>query len=287
MTGRKPRPSTEPLYSEGNRKDFPITTGYDSVEYSDLIGSHITKYDENILVCQSFINGCFIGCFATSERHIPRPNVCWEIRNDYGFFFQLVNWKRINGASKQIHSLARDDNLGFGVFLCMDNYGTDQCVVTSAFQMHERWHNGFQVTACAAWGSHFYIIMTKDTDKYSGKSQIYFIRNTWNETHTSINEHHKAGYTVTGICYSTGLRQYFVVMTKIPEVQSSHYFNDPAIVLNWMEEQYHVGYHPTVIFTDPTLHKTLVAVTKDENMSNCLHVYGFKLKHPVLIKQCI
>ena len=65
MTGKKPRPWTEPMYSGGNRKDFPITIGFDSAEYGDLIGSHITEYDENILICQSFINGYFIGCFAT------------------------------------------------------------------------------------------------------------------------------------------------------------------------------------------------------------------------------
>ena len=160
----------------------------------------------------------------------------------------------------------------------MENYGTDQCIVTNSFQIYERWNDGFEITACAAWGSNFYIVMTKDTDEYSGTTQTFFFRNTWNETYTSINERRKAGYTVTGICYSTGRRQYFVVMTKIPEVQSRYYFNDPATALNWMEEQYHVGYHPTVIFTTPTLHKTLVVVTKDENISNCSNAYCFNLK---------
>ena len=280
MTGKKRRPRTELMYSEGNRKDFPITTGYDSVEYGDLVGSHITEYDENILICQSFINGYFIGCFATSERHIPRPNVSWAIRNDYDFFFELVNWKMINGASKQIYSLACDENLGFGVFF-MENYGTDQCIATKPFQINKRWNDGFEITACAARDSNFYIVMTKNTDEYSGTTQTFCFRNTWNETYTTINERHKAGYTVTGICYSTGLRKYFVVMTMIPEVQSSYYFNDPATALNWMEEQYHVGYHPTVIFTAPTLQKTLVVVTKDENTSYYSNAYCFKLKYPV------
>ena len=111
-------------------------------------------------------------------------------------------------------------------------------------------------------------------------TEIFFL-NIWNETYTTINEHHKAGYTVTGICCSTGLRKYFVVMTKMPEVQSRYYFNDPATVLNWMEEQYHVGYHPTVIFTAPTLQNTLVVVTKDENISYYSNAYCFKLKYPV------
>ena len=68
-----------------------------------------------------------------------------------------------------------------------------------------------------------------------------------NETYDEINEQHEAGYTVTGICYSTGLRQYFVVFTKIPEVQCIHYFDGRTAVLNWMDEQHHVGYHPNII----------------------------------------
>ena len=279
MTGKKRRPRTELMYSEGNRKDFPITTGYDSVEYGDLVGSHITEYDENILICQSFINGYFIGCFATSDRHMPRPNVCWD-RNDYEFVLELVNWERINGTSKQVYSLACDENLGFGVFF-MENYGTNQCIVTNLFQIYERWNDGFKITACATRGSNFYIVMTKDTDEYSGTTQTCFFANTWYETYTTINEHRGAGYTITGICYSTGLRKYFVAMTMKPEVQSRRYINDTAIVLNWMEEQYHVGYHPTVIFTAPTLQKTLVVVTKDENTSYYSNAYCFKLKYPV------
>ena len=160
----------------------------------------------------------------------------------------------------------------------MENYGTNQCIVMNLIQIYEKRNDGFEITACAARGSNFYIIMTQDTDEYSDRAQIYFFRNTWNETYTKIRNKWDARYTVTGICYSTGLRKYFVVMTKMPEVQSRYYFNDLATVLNWMEEQYHVGYHPTVIFTDPTLHKTLVVVTKDKNISNCSNAYCFKLK---------
>ena len=58
MTGRKLRPGTEPMYSGGNRDDFPITIGYDSVKYKDFVSSHLFN-SENILVCQSLhpLNG--------------------------------------------------------------------------------------------------------------------------------------------------------------------------------------------------------------------------------------
>ena len=279
MTGKKPCPRTEPMYSGGNRKDFPITTGYDSVEYGDLIGSHITEYDQNILICQSFHNGHFSGCFAPSKWCGPRPAVSWAIRNDNNSFFKLVrkNWKWKNGTSKQIYSLACDDNLGFAVFF-MKGYGTDQCVVTNLSHIYERWKDGFKITACAARDSTFYIIMTKGTEKYSGRHQIWFISYTWWETYSKVNAPFYARFTVTGICYSTGLRQYFVVMTKKPEVQSSHYFDDAAAVINWMEEQHNVGYHPTLIFTDPTLEKTLVVMTADQNRSSYEIILHCKLK---------
>ena len=68
-------------------------------------------------------------------------------------------------------------------------------------------------------------------------------------------------------------------MTKIPEVQSSHYFDDTDAALNWMEEQHHVAFHPTIIFTIPTfLNKTLVVMTTDENRSGYEHKFGYKLE---------
>ena len=37
MTGKKLRPRTEPMYSGGNRQNFPITSGYDIVDSIDFI----------------------------------------------------------------------------------------------------------------------------------------------------------------------------------------------------------------------------------------------------------
>ena len=281
MTGKKVRPSTEPLYSEGNRKDFPITTGYDSAEYGDLIGSHITKYDENSLVCQSFSNGYFSGCFAPSKRHGPRPNVSWAIRNDYDSFFELVreNWKWTNGKSKQIHSLACDENSGFGVVF-MENYGTGQFIVTNLTDIQKLREEGYHITSCAARGSNFYVIMTKDTEEYHGRNQSWSIWNTYG-LYFAIPELSKTGHTITGICYSTGLRQYFVVVTNTPEIQSIYYLGYLTEVDKWMKEQCHVGYYPNVIFFDQNLDKFLAVMTRD--ISTCGSasfqcVLGLKLK---------
>lgn len=279
MTGKKPRPRTEPMYSGGNRRDFPITTGYDSVDSIDFIKSHVSK-SKNILVCQSFYNGRFSGCFASSKRYSPRLVASWVILKDYDSLLKLVKESedRVNGNSEQIYSLACDQNFGFAVFR-MGKYGTAQAIVTNLSDIEKKWEDGFAITSCAARGSTFYIVMTKGTVEYRDKQQKWFTFYTWNKTRDEINEQIKAGFTVTGICYCTGLTQYLVVTTKIPEVKSRHNFDDTNAVLNWMDEQHLVGYHPTVIFTDPILNKALVVMTTDENRSSYQYVFGYKLKY--------
>ena len=209
----------------------------------------------------------------------PRPAVSWEIERNIDSFLELVKERdQVNGRSEQIYSLAYDENLGFSTFFRAD-YGTAQAIVINLADIEKKGGDGFRITSVVAQGSTFYVVMTKGTKEYRGKSQMWFISNTWNETYDKINEQHKAGYTVTGICYSTGLREYFAIMTKIPEVQSSHYFDDAAVALNWMEEQHHVGYHPTLIFTVPTLlNKTLVVMTTDENRSGYEYKFGYNLE---------
>jgi len=266
------------MYSGGNRKDFPITTGYDTVDYEEFISSYLLN-SQNILICQGFYNGRFSGCFAPSKRYSPRPRVPWVIEADKGDFIKSVeeHWDAVNGKSKQIYSLACDRDLGFAAFF-MAKYGTAQVIVSTSRQIEMKWDDDFHITSCAARGSELFIVMTKGTKEYEDKDQTWFTGFTWNETYNEINEQHRAGYTVTGICYSTGLGQYFVVFTKIPELQSSHYFDGTASVLNWMDEQHHVGYHPTIIFRVPTLKKTLVVMTTDKNRSSYEYAFGYELE---------
>ena len=277
MTGKKRRPSTEPLYSGGNRREFPITTGYDSVDCVDLFCSHLEN-SQNILICQDFYDGRFSGCFAPSKLYSPSSTVSWWIERNFDSFLESIKkHDRVNGKSEQIYSLACDENLGFAAFF-MAEYGKAQAIVTNLADIEKKGDDDFRITSIAARGSTFYIVMTKGTKEYRDKLQIYFTFNTWNDTYDGINKDYKAGYTVTGICYSTGLREYFVVMTKIPEVQSSHYFDDADVALNWMEEQHHVGYHPTIIFTVPNLNKILVVMTTDKNRSGYEYKFGYKLE---------
>ena len=165
MTGKKPRPSTEPMYSGGNIRDFPISSGYhESVGYTEFISSYV-KNSKNILICQSVCNGTFSGTFAPSKRYSPVPSTSWGFRDNYDSFLEFVKkkWKRRNGKSQNIYSLACDENLGFGVFF-IENYGTSQTIVKDTSHVQKKWNEGFKITACDAQGSKFYVIMTKDTD---------------------------------------------------------------------------------------------------------------------------
>ena len=101
----------------------------------------------------------------------------------------------------------------------MENYGTDQEIATNANDIERFRADGFMITACAAQGSDFYIVMTKGTVEYKGKCQKYFTRETWRDVDNKIEKGFKKGRIVTDICYLTELEQYFVVMTEMSHGQ--------------------------------------------------------------------
>ena len=175
MTGKKGRPRTEPMYSGGNLRDFPITSGYDTVDYTDFISSHVFN-SQNILISQSMHNGSFSGIFARSKLYNPRPKTTWGIRRNYDEFLVFANeeWKWVNGRSKKIYSLACDEKFGFGVFF-MEGYGTEQVIIKtdlkSTDDVKKQWDDGLRITSCAALDSTFYIVMTKYTKEYNGEEQ--------------------------------------------------------------------------------------------------------------------
>ncbi|KAL9953319.1 hypothetical protein ACROYT_G040717 [Oculina patagonica] len=278
MTGKKDRPSTEPMYSGGSIDDYPISSGYDEVEYSDLISSHIQN-SERILISQDIHDRTFSGCFATSKRYHPRPALAWGIRENYNSFLELVKEQRkcMNGKSKNIYSLACDENLGFGVFF-IQGYGTSQAIVTNTSDIAKKWNEGFQITACAAWGSTFYVVMTKDTEEYKDKTQTWFTCNTWTKVNNEIQNGFKERRAITGICYSTGLQQYFVVMTTTPEDQIYERFDNGTEGSDWVKDKYQQGFYPTIIFKNPTDNKILVVVTKDKKRSDYVCRYNHKIK---------
>jgi len=279
MTGKKPRPCTEPMFSGGNLHDFPISSGFDSVRYADFINSYV-KNSERILISQSMHNGYFCGCFDTSKLYNPRPAVTPWITTSHESFLEFH--KKQQAKSSRLYSLACDEEFGYGGFF-MKNFGTHQEIVTDTPLIKEKFDDGFRITACAARGSTFYVIMTKDTKEYRAKGQKWFTRSTWSGvTKPEIEKGYREGKILTGICYSTGLRQYFVVMTEMPEEQCCYWFDctkeGVSAKTDWMDEKYKEGFHPAIIFKDPTYNQILFVMTKDENRSNYILVNNYKLK---------
>ena len=185
--------------------------------------------------------------------------------------FVEEEWKWVNGKSKVIYSLSCDEKFGFRVYL-MENYGTNQTILRGTANIEKNLNEGLQITACAARKSTFYIIMTKDRKEYQGKGQKWFVREKWKQVDDDIQEGYKDGKAITGICYSIGLKQYFVVMTETPgRKQSYEWFNvtteENSDRENWVDEKYKQGLHPTIIFKDPTVNKLLIVMTEDENRS--------------------
>ena len=265
MTGKKPRPDTEPMYSGGNLLDYPISNGNDLIEYTDFIKSNI-RNSRRIVISQSIYNGYFSACFATSTLYRPRPKVTWRNCRDNSSFLTWVKaqWEK----SMRIYSLAWDEKFGFGVFL-MENYGTDQIITTNSSDIKKFWANGFKITACVAQGSTIYIVMTKGTKEYEGKRQRWFFSESWNDD--EIEVHYKTGRIITGICYSTELEKYFVVMTEM--LQEQCYVWQPDSTKNeninreaWVKKKQNMGYYPSIIFTDPNDDHTLFVMTKDESV---------------------
>ena len=102
------------------------------------------------------------------------------------------------------------------------------------------------------------------------------------EIRNEIDRGYKEGKGITGICYSTGLGQYFVVMTEMPEGQSYKWFEKSkegyAATDNWASEKWNEGFHPKIFFNDPTDNKILCVMTKDENQSDYQYKINIKLE---------
>ena len=276
MTGKISRPSTEPLYSGGNREDFPITTGHDSAKYTEFVDSHLV-HSEYIVISQSFHNECVSVIFAPLKSYIPRPSVSCASRSDHDSFIELANEKGNlkDDKSQQISCLACDEKLGFGV-LFMTNYGSAQKILTNTSDIEKESKDGFNITACAARGSTFYAIMTKDTREHKGRQQ-WFTPKSWDEAERLIQENQDEKRVVTGICYSTGQKRYLVVVMETSQDQIYKKFCDVADLDKWVKKQYREGFHPNIIFKDPTDDNTLVAMVKDESRSLYICKYDCKV----------
>ncbi|XP_068723743.1 uncharacterized protein [Montipora capricornis] len=275
MTGKKPRPCTEPIYSGGSLDDFPVDSKFNRHTYTDLITGFVTN-TKNILLWQSLHDGCFSGCFGTSDLYSRTPACAWGIRSDYESFVQFFH--EMGNMGYGIYSLACDEQFGFGVFL-MKNFGSFQYMSPLKWDtIQKKANEGLRITACAARGSTFYVVMTKETKEYNSKAQSCFISNSCRDVALQIKMRYKEGKVITGICYSVGLYQYFVVMTEEPsKCQAFGWFDTRSDAEKWIDEN--VGENPTGIeFYVAAEGKFLGVVTQDKNLKVTNGIKNFALK---------
>ena len=60
------------MYGGGNRVEFPVTSEYNTVDYTDLIQGHITD-TEKLMISQSMHGGKFSAIFETSKLYSSWP----------------------------------------------------------------------------------------------------------------------------------------------------------------------------------------------------------------------
>ena len=263
------RPSTEPLYSEKPRDPpYNITPGYQKSQYVDLLSSELMNTDQ-LLISQSIKSGEVSTIFAEDSRYKPRPVLGWVNRDDHDGFIQYIEDERSKG--RHVFSMACEDDFGFGVFT-MEDFGTSQEITwDSDMSEIQQWYDAdYRITACGARNSRFYYTMTLGATGYDGKEQICAIKDSWVEANEFISQELEDGKILTGICYSTGMKQYFLVMTESSASQSIRGTISQAVDYDWVYEEYSKGLSPTIIFHDPSFNLVLVVMTSDTNRSGYL-----------------
>ena len=210
-----------------------------------------------------------------------RVGLGWVNTDDHNDFMEYIEDQRSKG--RHVFSIACDDHFGFGL-LTMDDFGTTQGVAwDSDMSTVQEWFDaGYHITACGARNSQFYYIMTRGAMGYDGKKQTCTLKDSWGEAEDYIRQQWEKGYVLTGICYSTGKKQYFLVMTQSSEGQTqSHNWGttSQAVDFNWVEEECRMGREPTIIFHDPSDNLVLVVTTSDRNRSGS----SIRPKHGLII----
>ncbi len=279
MTGKLSRPSTEPLYSGGDRTSFPVPFDYNKVEYTSFVKSHL-KNSENVLLWQQISQERFTAIFGASELHSPVAPTAWIKATSYQSLKKMIQENQSSG--KNVYSLAFDGtNSDHYAAYLMEGYGSAQSLLEYTDYASGRLDEGKRITSCTADHSQFYIVMTKDAPGYESRNgQSLYTRSSWSEIAAEIRIGYPEHHGITDLCYCSGRGQYLLVLTEGSPRQCCSWFclEDAEKKKAWMKGKQIEGYHPTIMFQDPTDNKELVVMTKDPNRSNYLTRSRYPLK---------
>ena len=119
------------------------------------------------------------------------------------------------------------------------------------------------------WGEagNFYFVLTKDVEGFSARKQSYFTAVEWNTVNEMIESERSSGKIVTSICFCEKKKRYLVVMTESDSRQDEkhdRWGKGNRKDENWTKDKVQGGFHPTIIFKDPTDGLIWRVLTKDD-----------------------
>ena len=128
----------------------------------------------------------------------------------------------------------------------------------------------YKITSVGANQGLFYFVLTKDAQGFSEKQQSIFVAGSWNALEETIEKESRVGMTntemiVTSICFCEKTKRYLVVMTESDAMQDRRWDTGNKKDDNWRKDKERGGYHPTIVFKDPTDDMIWRVVTKDND----------------------
>ena len=268
------RPSREPLYSEGDRDQYPIPDEYSKVRYVDFVSSHVKNCDK-MLISQSIHERKFCGIFGSHKRYKTK-SMSWGKNSSYTDMIEYIRtqWKD----DKNIFSLVADEETGSFYVYFVKGFGASQSIVKKLSDIKEKWDDGKMITSCTSNRSTYYIVMTDKVSGFHDAGQSYFTRKSWSDVASEIGKHYKDGKIITSLCYNQGLEQYLVVMTTSSAGQSYKWSANSEEGSKWMDEMCQKDRHPTIVFKDPNDGQILVVMTSDDQRSGYTTRYNYQLE---------
>ena len=270
------RPSREPLYSKGDRDQYPIPEEYSKVRYVDFVSSHV-KNSDNMLISQSIHESKFCGIFGTHKRYKTKStSTSWGKKSSYPDMIEYIRtqWKD----DKYVFSLVADEETGSFYVYLVEGFGYDQSIVKELSDIKEKWDDGKMITSCTSNRSTYYIVMTDKVSGYHDAGQSYFTRKSWSDVSSEIGKHYKDGKIITSLCYNQRLKEYLVIMTASSEGQSYKRTSNSKERSKWIDEMYKKDRHPTIVFKDPNDDQILVVMTSDDQRSGYTTRYNYQLE---------
>ena len=259
------RPTTEPLFSRGEHKDFLTLRKYTKVHYSEFI-KYYTHGSKKMLIWQSIHDRYIHAVFGSHKQYNNRKKL----------FFTSHNYKDLSQKLKQqykegfkIFSLSCDQTTGKFFVYMVEEYGTFQTIIQSTDPDSFFLLDNSSVTSCTVYNSTYHFVVTAGVAEFDGKDQEMFTRQSKKDLDKEIKKQKSRGLIMTSVCYSVDAKEYLVVMTESNNTIQEHaWFSDgnkSNELANDLLQRNKSVY--TIWFEDPSDGQYLCVMTCDNNRS--------------------